>query len=81
VDTALKGYGTVANVPIHPTSWAYTEEGVNKYEYNLDKAKKLLDEAGWKAGSDGIREKDGQKLKLTYYGASSAKDGDLFIPI
>jgi len=81
VDTALKGYGTVANVPIHPTSWAYTEEGINKYEYNLDKAKKLLDEAGWKAGSDGIREKDGQKLKLTYYGASSAKEGDLFIPI
>jgi peptide/nickel transport system substrate-binding protein len=81
VDTAFKGYGTVANVPIHPTSWAYTEEGINKYEYNLDKAKKLLDEAGWKAGSDGIREKDGQKLKLTYYGASSAKDGDLFIPI
>ncbi|WP_459503387.1 ABC transporter substrate-binding protein [Bacillus sp. C1] len=81
VDTALKGYGTVANVPIHPTSWAYTDEGINKYEYNLEKAKKLLDEAGWKAGSDGIREKDGQKLKLTYYGSSSAKEGDLFIPI
>ena len=39
VDTALKGYGTVANVPIHPTSWAYTEEGVNKYEYDKEKAK------------------------------------------
>ncbi|MGH0933271.1 ABC transporter substrate-binding protein [Bacillus mycoides] len=81
VDTALKGYGTVANVPIHPTSWAYTEEGVNKYEYDKEKAKKLLDEAGWKAGSDGIREKDGQKLKLSYFGPSSAKDSDLLIPI
>ncbi|EOP31661.1 MULTISPECIES: ABC transporter substrate-binding protein [Bacillus] len=81
VDTALKGYGTVANVPIHPTSWAYTEEGVNKYEYNKEKAKKLLDEAGWKVGSDGVREKDGQKLKLSYFGPSSAKDSDLLIPI
>ncbi|HDR8092907.1 ABC transporter substrate-binding protein [Bacillus cereus] len=81
VDTALKGYGTVANVPIHPTSWAYTEEGVNKYEYDKEKAKKLLDEAGWKVGSDGIREKGGQKLKLSYFGPSSAKDSDLLIPI
>ncbi|HDX9613598.1 TPA: ABC transporter substrate-binding protein [Bacillus toyonensis] len=81
VDTALKGYGTVANVPIHPTSWAYTEGGVNKYEYDKEKAKKLLDEAGWKVGSDGVREKDGQKLKLSYFGPSSAKDSDLLIPI
>ncbi|HDR7385677.1 TPA: ABC transporter substrate-binding protein [Bacillus toyonensis] len=81
VDTALKGYGKVANVPIHPTSWAYTEEGVNKYEYDKEKAKKLLDEAGWKVGSDGVREKDGQKLKLSYFGPSSAKDSDLLIPI
>ncbi|MRC19875.1 ABC transporter substrate-binding protein, partial [Bacillus thuringiensis] len=42
---------------------------------------KLLDEAGWKVGSDGIREKDGQKLKLSYFGPSSAKDSDLLIPI
>ncbi|MER5787574.1 ABC transporter substrate-binding protein [Streptomyces sp. NPDC001980] len=29
------------------------------------KAKSLLDQAGWKAGSDGIRTKDGKKLTLT----------------
>ncbi|MER6219958.1 ABC transporter substrate-binding protein [Streptomyces sp900105755] len=29
------------------------------------KAKSLLDSAGWKAGSDGIRTKDGKKLTLT----------------
>ncbi|MER9262495.1 peptide ABC transporter substrate-binding protein [Mesorhizobium sp. M0619] len=29
-------------------------------------ARKLLDEAGWKPGSDGYREKDGKKLKLTF---------------
>ncbi|MGB9879688.1 MAG: ABC transporter substrate-binding protein, partial [Anaerolineae bacterium] len=34
------------------------------YEYNPEKAKALLEEAGWKVGADGIREKDGQKLVL-----------------
>ena len=37
-----------------------------KWEFNIDKAKKLLDEAGWKPGSDGIRAKDGKKLKLVF---------------
>ncbi len=33
--------------------------------YNPEKSKTLLDEAGWKVGADGIREKDGQKLEVT----------------
>ena len=36
------------------------------YEFNVAKATGLLDKAGWKPGSDGIREKDGIKLKLVY---------------
>ncbi|MCS3407998.1 TIGR04028 family ABC transporter substrate-binding protein [Serratia sp. AKBS12] len=30
-------------------------------------ANRLLDEAGWKKGADGLREKDGKKLRLTVY--------------
>jgi peptide/nickel transport system substrate-binding protein len=37
-----------------------------KYEFSIDKANALLDKAGWKKGSDGIREKDGKKLKFVY---------------
>jgi peptide/nickel transport system substrate-binding protein len=37
-----------------------------KYEFNVDKANAILDKAGWKKGSDGIREKDGKKLKFVY---------------
>jgi peptide/nickel transport system substrate-binding protein len=37
-----------------------------KYEFNIEKANKILDEAGYKKGSDGIREKDGKKLKYVY---------------
>jgi peptide/nickel transport system substrate-binding protein len=37
-----------------------------KYEFNPDKAAEVLEKAGWKKGSDGIREKDGKKLKFVY---------------
>ncbi|MEQ9136399.1 MAG: peptide ABC transporter substrate-binding protein [Thalassobaculum sp.] len=36
------------------------------FELNVEKAIKLLDEGGWKPGSDGIREKNGVKLKFVY---------------
>ena len=36
------------------------------WEFSIEKAVKLLEDAGWKAGADGIREKDGKKLKLLY---------------
>src|SRR5207245_294109 len=36
------------------------------WEFSIEKASKLLEDAGWKAGADGIREKDGKKLKLLY---------------
>ena len=39
----------------------------DKLKYDPTLSKKLLDEAGWKPGSDGIREKDGKKLALTIY--------------
>jgi peptide/nickel transport system substrate-binding protein len=37
-----------------------------KYEFNVEKANEVLEKAGWKKGSDGIREKGGKKLKFVY---------------
>jgi peptide/nickel transport system substrate-binding protein len=37
-----------------------------KWEFNVDKANQILEAAGWKKGPDGIRAKDGKKLKLVY---------------
>jgi peptide/nickel transport system substrate-binding protein len=34
----------------------------------------MLDEAGWVMGDDGVREKDGEKLALTFVNASWAED-------
>lgn len=39
----------------------------DKLTYDPEKAETLLDEAGYKLGTDGIRAKDGQKLVLTSY--------------
>src|SRR5699024_1671682 len=69
VDTFFDGHAEVSHVPVSQVSWAYTDElkeGINKYEYDPEKAKELLDKAGWKEGSDGIREKDGQKLEFVF---------------
>ncbi|WP_419471244.1 ABC transporter substrate-binding protein [Ewingella americana] len=80
VDVVYQGYGTVANEPISPISWAFNSEGVNQYKYDAAQAKKLLDEAGWKVGSDGIREKDGKRLELTLL-VSKKVLNDALIPI
>ncbi|MCU5775509.1 TIGR04028 family ABC transporter substrate-binding protein [Erwiniaceae bacterium BAC15a-03b] len=39
----------------------------DKLKYDPEYAKQLLDKAGWKAGSDGIRQKEGQRLVLNIY--------------
>ena len=37
-----------------------------KFEFNVDRANEILESAGWKKGADGIRAKDGKKLKFVY---------------
>jgi peptide/nickel transport system substrate-binding protein len=37
-----------------------------KWDFDVNKAIQLLEQAGWKKGSDGIRTKDGKKLKFVF---------------
>jgi peptide/nickel transport system substrate-binding protein len=37
-----------------------------RWEFNVDKANQVLDAAGWKRGADGVRAKDGKRLKFLY---------------
>jgi peptide/nickel transport system substrate-binding protein len=37
-----------------------------KFEFNVDKAADILEKAGWKKGADGVRAKDGKKLKFVF---------------
>jgi peptide/nickel transport system substrate-binding protein len=67
----LKGYGTVANGPINPLLGDFYKEVPEPYPQDLDKANTLLDEAGWKKGSDGIRVNDaGEKFTVSFLGAN-----------
>lgn len=60
-----KNYPKATSV-IASTAIGYVPQ-IDKLTYDLEKAASLLDEAGFKRGADGIREKDGQKLVLTSY--------------
>jgi peptide/nickel transport system substrate-binding protein len=42
------------------------------YDYDPDKARELLEGAGWVEGSGGVREKDGQKLSAVFWSSASA---------
>lgn len=75
-----QGAASIANIPSSPILWSYTEEDINPYPYDPEKAKQLLDEAGWTVGADGIREKDGDKLRINYLGSKSPNT-DIFIAV
>jgi len=61
------------NATVFPPSWAAASDSdVTVYNYDVNKAKALLDEAGWKVGGDGVREKDGKKLELKMQSTNAA---------
>ncbi|WP_419155573.1 oligopeptide ABC transporter substrate-binding protein [Weissella minor] len=67
------GLQTRANTLIPPIFSDYTAKDVKGYPEDIDKANKLLDDAGWKWDKDHeFREKDGKRLELTYM----ARQGD-----
>ncbi|WP_348623996.1 ABC transporter substrate-binding protein [Paenibacillus peoriae] len=74
-------YANVINIPQSTESWSYTDEGINKYEFDTAKAKALLDEAGWKVGADGIREKGGEKLTINFSATADNPVVEALLPI
>ncbi|MDP9371465.1 MAG: ABC transporter substrate-binding protein, partial [Chloroflexota bacterium] len=47
-------------------SWAYAPEALKTgYDHDPQRAERLLDEAGWTKGPDGIRVKDGRRFSFT----------------
>jgi peptide/nickel transport system substrate-binding protein len=52
-----------ANYLVNPKRFRSTD---TSYEFNIAKANDLLEKAGWKIGSDGVRAKDGKRLKFVY---------------
>ncbi len=72
-DQLMEGTVTVANSPINPSSPYYNAD-VPVYVYDPELSKALLDEAGWVVGTDGIREKDGQRFSFTILNRAGKTD-------
>lgn len=62
VDTVFMSQGVPSYGPINPESWAYNPDIA--FSYDQEKAAQLLEQAGFKKGSDGILEKDGKKFEF-----------------
>lgn len=67
VDKLLEGNGTLVNTPMLSSSWAYPKaEKLEKYDFNVKKAKELLEKSGYKdTNNDGYVDKDGKNLEFT----------------
>ncbi|MGD0265990.1 MAG: ABC transporter substrate-binding protein [Candidatus Methylomirabilota bacterium] len=71
IKAAMFGIGDPLYTPLAPNIKGFSKEaeeiGKRVNSYDPEQAKKLLDEAGWKAiDKDGVREKDGKKLDVDF---------------
>lgn len=72
VKDLLNGTESVAET-LFSSNVNYADIPLEKREYDVEKAKGLLEEAGWKAAGEGTRVKDGQKLEMAlYYDSNSS---------
>ncbi|MBM3646223.1 MAG: ABC transporter substrate-binding protein, partial [Alphaproteobacteria bacterium] len=63
----MLGQAEPAYTFIDPKALDFADSTKGVIKEDIERAKKLLDEAGWKVGADGIREKDGVKLAPKVY--------------
>lgn len=63
VKYVLKGHG-VANSTFLAPFYGEAYDKAEEFTYDPEKAKKILDDAGWKVGPDGIRARNGQRASF-----------------
>jgi peptide/nickel transport system substrate-binding protein len=79
VQALFEGKQQVAEHLISPKDPWYTNDPkkVKLYRYSRREAQKLLEEAGWVLGSDGIRVKNGKRLSLSFMTTAGNKSREL----
>jgi len=75
IDKVTHGVQLIAYWEISPLSWAYNPNAM-KYPYDPAKARALLAEAGWTPGSDGILQKNGQRLAFDLSAVAGGSTGE-----
>lgn len=64
IERVFYGFATKATTFVHEQN-VYHNSAIPSREYDVAKARLILDEAGWVAGRDGYRSKNGERLHLT----------------
>ncbi len=77
VELVQNGYVDAATGLLTPKTPGFIDQ-TKQLPFNLEAAKQRLDKAGWKPGADGIRVKDGQRLKISGAFFSNAINRALF---
>lgn len=79
VEKIARGAGKAGEMGILPEDHIWYNSDQPKYDYNPDKARALLEEAGWTdTDGDGIRDKNGEKLSyILSLGSGEVRIGEL----
>jgi peptide/nickel transport system substrate-binding protein len=72
-DQLMQGTVTIADSPLNPTS-PYHNPAVPRVAWDPPLARRMLDEAGWVAGPDGIRVKDGTRFAFVMINRAGSTD-------
>jgi peptide/nickel transport system substrate-binding protein len=72
-DQLMQGTVAVAESPLNPTS-PYHNPAVPSVTFDPGLARRMLDEAGWSAGPDGIRTRNGQRFAFTMLNRAGTAD-------
>ncbi len=67
VKGVMLGHADASFTYVHPDALDYDPKTADMIKEDVAAANRLLDDAGWKLGGDGIREKNGVKLAPTVY--------------
>ncbi|MER5318811.1 ABC transporter substrate-binding protein [Streptosporangium roseum] len=82
VDTILAGAGTPAFGPVSPDTAWHAPEVTGAASGDPEAAERLLEEAGWKPGEDGVRVKDGRRAAFSLmYPAGDSLRKDLALTV
>jgi len=72
--SVFQGMNKPAWSPLMRPTFAYDASTESLYSFDPDKARQMLDAAGWSVGSDGIRAKAGQRLEIAFPIISRPRD-------
>lgn len=80
VEAFTEGFGIVASQPQSKASPYYNPD-VNPYDFDPEKAARLLAEAGWQKGPDGVLVKDGKRFEIRFSATAPSELNEILIPV